>query len=191
MGFARRGCVFAGLNDETMGWSEVERTLLWRMLRTIALTQHKSLSDCDRAFCSHELVFCREDGRPLRPEYVTRHMQALAAEAGLPRKRLHDLRHGSASLQIAAGVDLAIASKRLRPSSISITADTYTHLLKSVGRHAAEAAAALVPRAGRSQQTQFIQDHEDPMCTPRPGNDTGLSLRGEKAQVRRGAPPGT
>lgn len=51
-----------------------------------------------------------------------------------------------ASLQIAAGVDLAIVSKRLRHSSLSITADTYTHLLEGVGRQAAEAARAMVPR---------------------------------------------
>ena len=60
-------------------------------------------------------------------------MQDLAAAAGLPRKRLHDLRHGAASLQIAAGIDLAVASKRPRHSSCSITADTYTHLLEGVG----------------------------------------------------------
>lgn len=73
------------------------------------------------------LMFTREDGAPLRPEYVTRHMQAIAGRAGLPRKRLHDLRHGSASIQLAAGVALAVVSKRLGHSSISITADTYSH----------------------------------------------------------------
>lgn len=162
-----------------------------RLPGRIALSQHKLLPDCHRALCSHELVFCREDGRALRPEYVTRHMQALAAESGLPRKRLHDLRHGSASLQIAAGIDLAIVSKRLRHSSVSITADTYTHLLKGVGRQAAEAAASLVPRAVRTHETEAEQDHEDTRCTPRLGNDPGLPLQGEKAQVTRGAPPGT
>ncbi|MCW2779357.1 MAG: phage integrase [Frankiales bacterium] len=72
-------------------------------------------------------------------------VQDLAKAAGLPRNGLHDLRHGAASLQIAAGVDLAIVSKRLRHSSLSITADTYTHLLEGVGRQAAEAARAMVP----------------------------------------------
>ena len=56
------------------------------------------------AYADSGLVFCRENGHPLRPEYVTRRMQTLAKAAGLPRKRLHDLRHGSASLQVAAGV---------------------------------------------------------------------------------------
>ena len=38
-------------------------------------------------------MFTRQDGSPLRPEYVTRHFQALAQDAGLPVIRLHDLRH--------------------------------------------------------------------------------------------------
>jgi integrase len=44
------------------------------------------------------LVFTREDGRPLRPEYATRHFRALAERAGLPVIRLHDLRHTNASM---------------------------------------------------------------------------------------------
>jgi hypothetical protein len=60
---------------------------------------------------------------------------------------LHDLRLGAASWRLAAGVDIAAVSKMLGHSSISITADTYSHLLPGVGRQAAEAAMALVPRA--------------------------------------------
>lgn len=116
----------------------------------IGLQGRRLLPVCERTACSHGLVFTRADGAALRPEYVTRRMQAIAEKAGLPRNWLHDLRHGAASLQIAAGVDLAIVSKRLRHSSVAITADTYTHLLEGVGRQAAEAASALVPRAPRT-----------------------------------------
>ena len=49
------------------------------------------------------LVFTRENGLPLRPEYATRHFQALVQDAGLPAIRLHDLRHTNASLALAAG----------------------------------------------------------------------------------------
>lgn len=59
------------------------------------------------------LVFTRENGAPLHPEYVTRHFQLLTRRAGLREIRLHDLRHGSASLQLAAGVPIAVVSKRL------------------------------------------------------------------------------
>jgi hypothetical protein len=42
-------------------------------------------------------------------------------------------------------------SNRLGHSSIGITADTYSHLLKNVGRGAAESASALIPRKQRDQ----------------------------------------
>ncbi len=47
---------------------------------------------------------------------------------------------------MASGTDIAVVSKMLGHSSIAITADTYSHLLEGVGRKAADAADALVPR---------------------------------------------
>jgi hypothetical protein len=93
------------------------------------------------------LAFIREDGSPLHPEFVTRHFQLLASQAGLRRIRLHDPRHGAASLRLAAGVPIEVVSKILGHSSIALTADTYSHLLQGVARPAADAASALVPRA--------------------------------------------
>ncbi len=59
---------------------------------------------------------------------------------------MHMLRHLAASLLIAAGVDIAIASKRLDHSKIDLTVDTHGHLIGKAGRQAAQAAADLVPR---------------------------------------------
>jgi integrase len=70
----------------------------------------------------------------------------LVNQAGLPVIALHHLRHGSASLQLAAGVDIAVVSKRLGHSKIDLTSDTYGLLIGMAGKNAAEAAAALVPR---------------------------------------------
>ena len=78
---------------------------------------------------------------------MTRTFKRLAKAAGLPADVWFHAatRHGHASMLLAAGVDIAIVSKRLRHSSISITSDTYSHLLEGVGRRAAEAASALLP----------------------------------------------
>jgi integrase len=116
-----------------------------------SLLAHRLQQDVEKAafgtaYDDHDLVFAREDGSYLKPEVVSKTFQALAAETGLRRVRLHDLRHGQASIMLAAGVDMTVVSKRLGHSGIRITADTYTHLLEGVGRQAAEAAAALVPR---------------------------------------------
>lgn len=117
-----------------------------------AILGHRLAQDAERirwasAYDDHDLVFCQEDGRPLDPSAVTKLFSALAAEAELPHIRLHDLRHGQASLMLAAGIPVEVVSKRLGHSSIGITLDTYSHLLEGVGRRAAEAAMGLVPRA--------------------------------------------
>jgi integrase len=116
-----------------------------------SLIAHRLQQDVERAafgaaYEDHGLVFAREDGSYLKPEVVSKAFQALVAETRLRRVRLHDLRHGQASIMLAAGVDMTVVSKRLGHSGIRITSDTYTHLLEGVGRQAAEAAAALVPR---------------------------------------------
>ncbi len=117
------------------------------------LRQHDERAAWGDAYREHGLVFARENGDPLRLDFVTKRFTALATEVGMPALTLHGLRHGAASLMLAAGVDVAVVSKRLGHSSIAITSDTYSHLLVGVGRAAAEAAAALVPRAARERVT--------------------------------------
>lgn len=80
-------------------------------------------------------MFAREDGQPIPPERVTKRFAKLVAEAVLRHVRLHDLRHGRAPLLLVSGTDIVIVSKVLGHSSISITSDTYSHLLgASAGR---------------------------------------------------------
>ncbi|WP_222270298.1 tyrosine-type recombinase/integrase [Modestobacter marinus] len=117
-----------------------------------ALLQWRLGQDIDRqswgpAYEAHGLVFARENGAPLRPEYVTRRFVALSTAAGLRQIRLHDLRHGAASLMLAAGVPMAIVSKMLRHSSIGITVDTYGHLSEETARTASDAIGALLDAA--------------------------------------------
>lgn len=92
----------------------------------------------------HDLVFTREDGALVHPERLTRMFEAHARAAGLPRIRLHDLRHTHATLALAAGVHPKVVSERLGHSSISITLDTYSHAVPAMQEEAAERVAAVV-----------------------------------------------
>ncbi len=75
----------------------------------------------------------------------------LVVAADLPPVRLHDLRHGAASLMLAAGVDLKVVQETLGHSSITLTSDTYTSVYPAVAAAAANTAAALVPRAAGTE----------------------------------------
>ena len=56
----------------------------------------------------------------------------------MPDVRFHDLRHTSASLQLQAGTNPKIVQERLGHSSISITLDTYSHVIPGLQKAATE-----------------------------------------------------
>jgi hypothetical protein len=89
-------------------------------------------------------LFANRHGAPLSPGYLTHTFRRLAEEAGLPPIRLHDLRHGAASLSLAAGNDLKTVQDLLGHDSIVLTADTYTSVMPCLAHRAAEATANLV-----------------------------------------------
>jgi site-specific recombinase XerD len=95
-----------------------------------------------KRYHDHGLVFCRPDGQPLRPEYVLHHFRSLTADAGLPRIRVHDLRHLAATIMITSGVPLAIVSKTLRHTTPSVTVNIYGHLTHQAAQDAVDATAA-------------------------------------------------
>jgi integrase len=95
-------------------------------------------------------VFTHEDIEPLSPSYLTHKFNDLVEEAGLPPVRLHDLRHGAATLMLLAGEELKTIADQLGHSSVVLTADTYLSVAVELGLKAAAAAARLVLKAGKS-----------------------------------------
>ena len=95
-------------------------------------------------------VFTREDGTDVPGQWVSARFETLAYRAGLPPVRFHDLRHGAASLAKAAGLDSKYIAALLGHARSSFTDDVYVTLFPEVAKEAAEAAAAIVPRATRA-----------------------------------------
>ena len=57
------------------------------------------------AWQDNALIFCKDDGTPWKPDYVSRRFKVLAKAAGLPVIKLHEGRHSAASLARDANVD--------------------------------------------------------------------------------------
>jgi integrase len=99
-------------------------------------------------------VFTTRAGKPVGPDRMTRLFRRLVAESGLPPVTLHGLRHGAATLALAAGTDLKVIQDQLGHSTIVLTADTYTSVLPETARSAADSTAVLLfgDRARRLQE---------------------------------------
>jgi integrase len=63
--------------------------------------------------------------------------RATSDDAKLPRIRFHDLRHTAATLLLSSGVHPKVVQERLGHSQISVTLDTYSHVLASMQEEAA------------------------------------------------------
>lgn len=90
------------------------------------------------------LVFTTLDGSPLHPGQFSGRFDRLVKAAGVPRIRLHDLRHTHATLALQAGIHPKVVSERLGHSNIAITLDTYSHAIPALEEEAAAKVAALV-----------------------------------------------
>lgn len=111
--------------------------------RTVtALKSHRTRQAQERLACPtwHDegLVFCRPDGSPLPPDFAYRQFLKLIEAAGVPKIRLHDLRHTHATWLLEAGEQLHVVAERLGHADSSTTSTIYAHVTKDQRREAAE-----------------------------------------------------
>jgi integrase len=79
------------------------------------------------AWSDTDLIVDRGDGRAIDPDSLGRAFRRASSRAGVRGVRLHDLRHGWATSQIAAGVSPAAVSAALGHSQVGFTLTTYVH----------------------------------------------------------------
>ena len=93
-----------------------------------------------------DLVFSGIDGKPLRPNTVTRAWSMLAAKAGIKVIRLRDARHTHASIMLKQGIHPKIVREHLGHASIQMTLDIYSHVAPGLQEAAAESFDKLVSK---------------------------------------------
>lgn len=102
-----------------------------------------------QAWQDHGLIFCRDDGTPWPPDYVSRRFRELAKAAGVPVIKLHKGgRHTASSLGHDAKVDPEIRQRTHIKHATAEMTSHYTHPEAAAYRQAAEDVAKLVEGAG-------------------------------------------
>lgn len=110
------------------------------------------------------LVFATQTGTPLLTHNVVRAFKRLLMAAELPSTiRLYDLRHAHATALLAAGIHPKVAAERLGHSSVTLTLDTYTHMIAGLDADA----------AARVQQAFRAAAPAEEAATPRTDRDSG------------------
>ena len=126
----------------------------WRVIALDALTL-KILADLVQqieaervdigdAYQDSGLFFCWPDGTAPHPDTFTTRFNRIADRAGLPRIRLHDVRHSYTTIGRRAKVDAKALSRRVGHSSVSFTMAMYMHDDLEVDREVASALAEVI-----------------------------------------------
>ena len=96
-------------------------------------------------WCNDEgYVAVEEDGSPSHPLTFSRRFVTIGKQAGLPRIRLHDLRHSYVVAARRAGVDIKTVSERIGHADINVTLRVYDHVFRDDDSRAADVTAELI-----------------------------------------------
>lgn len=122
----------AGIRDIRLGDEVIAELRKAKVQYTMDLFKYGA------GFQNLDFVIRQEDGSPFKPDSMTQKWERLLEEKGLPKIRLHDLRHSNATALIQAGVNPRVVQQRLGHSDVNITLNTYTHVLPEMDVDAAE-----------------------------------------------------
>lgn len=114
-----------------------------------ALTSHVETLARERAefglgYEDHGLLFCWEDGRPPHPDTITKRFGKLVEGAGLPKIRLHDVRHSYATAGREAKIDWKALSERIGHADVAFTMRQYVQTDLDAQRQVATTLAELI-----------------------------------------------
>lgn len=83
------------------------------------------------------LVCTKQNGSPIKPDTFSTTFKNLVRRAGVSDISFHDLRHSYATMLIMSGVPVKVVSEMMGHTNVVITQDTYTHVLPTMQKQAA------------------------------------------------------
>ena len=105
------------------------------------------------------LVFASEVGTPLDPDNVTKRFKRALKRAELPQAtRLHDLRHGAATMLLEAGEPVPAVSEYLGHASPAITMTIYAHAVPGASKRAAARLGSILRNARIGSGTEIMTE---------------------------------
>lgn len=135
--------------EDSTGTITLPKTALESLQRHRQQQAKAILKAGDKYNREDQWIFADPEGNFLRPDSVAQRWGRLLKRAGLPPMRLYDTRHTHATLLLTAGVNPKIVSERLRHSSVSITLDTYSHVLREIESGVADTLDGLLEKSRR------------------------------------------
>jgi integrase len=129
------------------------------LLQHHRIAQQELKAQAGTRWQEHGLVFASNMGTFFHPNRLLKEFHQLLSEAGLPPMRFHDLRHSAATILLSMGVHPKVVQEILGHSDISMTLDTYSHVLPTLQQ---EAMAKLEQAFGSGPRLQAQQQQERP-----------------------------
>jgi len=99
------------------------------VLREWRARQEEERAHAGKAWEDTGHVFTDPLGRPIHPDTLNHTLRRVCDRAGLPRLRVHDLRHIHATLMLRKGVPVEVVAERLGHSTPAFTLAQYRHVL--------------------------------------------------------------
>ncbi|MEY9871206.1 integrase [Streptacidiphilus sp. MAP12-33] len=120
--------------------------LRWQRIR-----QAEQRTAAGASWHASDYVFTTRTGHSVEPTNLARSFARISSDAGLRRIRLHDTRHGCATLLIAAGVPARVVMEVLGHSQIAVTMNVYAHVTTDTSREAMGNMDRLLKRRHRTR----------------------------------------
>ena len=131
------GIIFHDPKTETSKRVLIAPSTIMEELKKHKERQEEVIKIMGKAYQDNDLVSCYDDGHPFNPSTYSGLFGDILKRNKLPQIRFHDLRHTNATIMLKHNISAKVASERLGHSTIGITLDLYSHVLKEMQVEAA------------------------------------------------------